>query len=148
MFMRETLTIDLRKVLAAPLSLQQTLGDDYFAALEQEEILGGRVEVEVKVKATTTDTFDISLRAKGEATVACDRCLEPLSLPVEAKAQFTLRCTESEADTDDTDVIAIPFTATTYDLSWDIYETIALALPLQRVHAEGGCNEEVTRYIL
>lgn len=145
----ETITIDLRKATVAPIDLQQTLGDSFFAALDQEEILGGEMSVDVHVKAAAADSFRISVKAKGQVSVLCDRCLEEVTLPVEAEEQMTLRYgDEADAQDDGYDVTVIPFTATTYDLSWDIYEFIALALPLQRTHADGECNENMTQYII
>ena len=43
----------------------------------------------------------------------------------------------------DADLIVIPFSQTHYDTAWDIYESIALNLPLQRVHPEGECNADM-----
>lgn len=145
----ETIIIDLRNAQNAPIGLQQTLGDAFFAALDQEEIHGGEIQVEVQVKPSAGDSFRVSVKAQGEVRVICDRCLEELTLPVDTTAEMTLRY-ESEDDYEDNtdyDVTVIPFTANTYDLSWDIYEFIELSLPLQRTHAEGQCNDEMTRYI-
>ena len=145
----ETITIDLRKATDAPLDLQQTLGNDFFAALDQDEILGGEVRVGIKVKAAAADSFAVRITAEGQVIVACDRCLEELTLPIHTEAQMTLRYGDDNEDFNDSaDVTVIPFTATTYDLGWDIYEFITLALPLQRVHPDGECNEEMTQYII
>ena len=35
-----------------------------------------------------------------------------------------------------------------YDLSWQLYEIIETALPMQRVHAEGECNKDMVSYIM
>lgn len=145
----EIITIDLRKATNAPIDLQLTLGDTYFAALDQEEILGGEVEVKLHVKATAGDSFRIDVSINGQVRVICDRCLEELTLPVTADETITLRYGDAATEQDEAyDVIVIPFTANTYDLSWDVYEFIALALPLQRTHDEGQCNEEMTQYII
>lgn len=145
----ETITIDLRNLANAPIDLQLTLGDSYFAALDQEEILGGEVSVAISAKAMAGDSFLIRVSAEGEVRVPCDRCLEELTLPVETTEQMALRYgDETEAADEAYDVTVIPFSARTYDLSWDIYEFIALALPLQRTHADGECPEEMTQYII
>ena len=46
-------------------------------------------------------------------------------------------------DNTDVDLIVIPFSQTHYNTAWDIYESIALNLPLQRVHPEGECNADM-----
>ena len=145
----ETITIDLRKATEAPLDLQHTLGDSFFAALDQDEILGGEVRIGIKVKAAAADSFAISIKAEGQVVVPCDRCLEDVTIPISTEARMALRYgEEDEEGNGSADVTVIPFTATTYDLGWDIYEFIALALPLQRVHPDGECNEEITQYII
>ena len=145
----ETIIIDLRKAVVAPIDLQQTLGDSFFAALDQSEIHGGEVEVQISVRATAGESFLVKIKAQGEVRVTCDRCLEELTLPVSTEEKMTLRYgDEADAQDESYDVIVIPFTATTYDLSWDIYEFIELALPLQRVHEDGQCNDEMTQYII
>lgn len=145
----ETITIDLRNLANAPIDLQLTLGDSYFAALDQDEILGGEVHVAVSAKAMAGDSFLVSVKAEGEVRVACDRCLEEVTLPIETTEQMVLRYgDESDAADEAYDVTVIPFSANTYNLSWDIYEFIALALPIQRTHADGECPEEMTQYIV
>lgn len=145
----ETITIDLRKAADAPIDLQQTLGDSYFTALDQDEILGGEVEVSIHVKAAAAESFRITAKVEGTVKVICDRCLDEVTLPVQAEQQMTLRYGDQTEEQDDAyDVTVIPFTANTYDMSWDIYEFIELALPLQRSHPDGECNEDITQFIL
>lgn len=145
----ETLTIDLRKATDAPLGLQQTLGDQFFASLEQDEILGGEIEVAIHVKAQAGDSFRVSVDLHGAVRTICDRCLEEVTLPVEAHEQMTIRYGEETTEQDDEyDVTVIPFTATTYDMSWDVYEFTALALPMQRTHPDGECNADMAQYIV
>ena len=33
-------------------------------------------------------------------------------------------------------------------MSWQLYEIIETALPMQRVHAEGECNKDMVSYIM
>lgn len=145
----ETITIDLRNLENAPIDLQLTLGDSYFAALDQDEILGGEVRVAVSAKAVAGDSFLFRISVAGKVRVLCDRCLEEVTLPVETTEQMALRYgAETDAADESYDVTVIPFSANTYDLSWDIYEFIALALPIQRTHADGECPEDMTQYLV
>lgn len=141
------LNINLASAEEAPLRFDVVLTDRFFADLEQEEISSGNVHVHLHVRATAGDIFTVDVEAEGQVTVACDRCLDPLNLPIKVKEQFKLKQAEPD-ESDAPDVIYTDAGAVTYDLSWQIYEIIETSLPLQRVHEMGDCNPDVARYIL
>ena len=58
------------------------LGGEFFEAFGNSEILGADIEVSAKVNSHGP-TVDVACEIRGEVTVACDRCLEDLKLPVE-----------------------------------------------------------------
>lgn len=123
------------------------LKDSFFERLEQEEIIGGNVRLHVEVKAAMHDVFTAKIIATGEVVVACDRCLDPLVLLVDVSDEIKLRYSDTESG-EDPDFKEIDPRKVEYDLSWDVYEIIETALPLQRVHEEGACNPEMESYIL
>ena len=122
--------------------------DEFFGKFENPEVLGASVEAAVKL-VNRGVTIETECVLTGTITVPCDRCLEDVTIPISTEARMALRYgEEDEEGNGSADVTVIPFTATTYDLSWDIYEFICIALPLQRVHKDGECNEEITQYII
>lgn len=147
----DTFKIDLKKVPAEGLSLALVAEDDFFRALEQDEILGGRIAVDMTIRESTDGVFLLSYNAVGAVTVACDRCLDDLELAVEADDEVKI-CFESALETygdaEENDDRIIPDNTPVYDASWDLYETIILALPIQRTHAENECNKEVLKHML
>ena len=96
----------------------------FFAGFENTEILDADLELDVTA-INADDSVKVSCLIDGNVTVTCDRCLEDLTLEVH---------TSFEEDE-------------TLDLSQDIYDYVCLSLPMQRVHSEGGCNEETTKYL-
>ena len=96
----------------------------FFAGFENTEILDADLELDVTA-INADDSVKVSCLIDGSVTVTCDRCLEDLTLEVH---------TSFEEDE-------------TLDLSQDIYDYVCLSLPMQRVHPEGGCNEETTKYL-
>ncbi len=66
---------------ASPLRIN--LSNDFFEALEQNEIIGGNMDVTVIVAQTAGDFFRVSYKLKGEVRVACDRCLDDLDLEID-----------------------------------------------------------------
>jgi len=145
----DALKVDLRQALHRESPLVISVDDSFFAALEQEEILGGEVVAQVGVQEKADGVFLLTLTVKGRVKVACDRCLEEVTLPVEASETVKVCRDGAEgalAGADD-ERRTLPGPADLYDVAWDLYETVALALPLRRVHEDGACNPEMLRYM-
>lgn len=104
-------------------------GAEFFESFGNSEILGASLKVDASLSNHGL-TVDVSCRIEGSVTVACDRCLEDLEIPVSTSFE--------EKYTPDSDEL---------DLSQDVYDYVLISLPLQRVHPEGGCNSETTRYL-
>ena len=66
----------------------------------------------------------------GEITVPCDRCLEPLELSVDTGFSLDFSPEGDELD-----------------FNQEVYDYICTALPMQRVHPEGECNQETTKFL-
>lgn len=122
------------------------LTNRFFADLEQEEISGGEVHATIVVRASAADIYHVKIDVTGKVTVPCDRCLDPLDIDIKATETLKVRDAEPE-DGDDDNMLYLDAGKRCYDFSWQVYEIIATALPLQRIHAEGQCNEEVVCYI-
>ena len=103
------------------------LDDTYFHSIEKSEILGGKVEVTAHLNVREED-FDLALTVGGVVQVACDRCLDPMDIPVKAE--------ESEWEWEESPVETI-------DMAWLAYELIVVNLPLVHSHQEGGCNPQM-----
>ena len=116
--------------LASGVSHYDWIADaSFFGKFENTEIL----DADLKVSLTLHNhgvTLDAECDIEGTVTVACDRCLEDLVLPVETSFE------ESYVPEDDD-----------LDFSQDVYDFVCIALPIQRVHEEGGCNEETIKYL-
>ncbi len=103
------------------------LNDTFFHSIEKSEVLGGEVEVAARLNLREED-FDLQISVDGAVQVTCDRCLDPMDIPVHAQ--------ESEWDWDETPVQTI-------DLSWLAYELIIVNLPIVHSHQPGGCNPQM-----
>ena len=76
------------------------------------------------------DTVHIDCSIMGEITVPCDRCLEPLELSVDTGFSLDFSPEGDELD-----------------FNQEVYDYICTALPMQRVHPEGECNQETTKFL-
>ena len=141
------LHINLARLGNQPYRFEIELTDRFFADLEQEEISGGDVHAQILVKAMTDCIYQIQAQMQGRVVALCDRCLEPLTLTVQAETELKVKDAPPH-ESDDPEMQYLEADNPCYDLSWDLYEAIETAMPIQRVHPEDECNPEMTRYIL
>ena len=104
-------------------------GAAFFESFGNVEILDADLEVTAEVRNHGL-TADAACAIAGSVTVACDRCLEDLVLPVETSFEESYTPEGGELD-----------------LSQDVYDFVCISLPIQRVHPEGECNQETTKYL-
>lgn len=142
-----TTNIDLREAARMGSCQELTLRDDFFAALEQEEILGGEVTVKMAVKEHTNEVFELNLSITGDVVVSCDRCLDDVTMHVEAEDVVKI-CGDIADDGIDDEIKRLQGRGYGYDISWDVYEIIVVAMPLQKIHEPGKCNPEMIQRMM
>ena len=107
-------------------------GLEFFQQFDNSEILDADVSVEITVVKDGRNKVEADLRLKGTVTVPCDRCLDPVEIPVEAQPAETLTPGAGEVD---------------WDLSQAVYDFVCLSLPLQRLYPEGQCDPDTVRFL-
>ncbi len=127
------------------------VGEEFFGAFGNSEISDADVTVEVAVeKANGFIGVDCSIR--GTLTLPCDRCLEPLTLPVKNFARLSVKFGPEPAEAPlpmegEREILYLSDADTDLDLSQTVYDYTLLSLPMQKVHAEGECNPETLKYL-
>ncbi|MCD8304715.1 MAG: DUF177 domain-containing protein [Prevotellaceae bacterium] len=120
--------------------------DDSFFAQMGGELQRGRLSVDMKSRKLTASDFELKFRLRGDVEVECDRCLEPMRQPVDGESELLVRIGERDGDDGETVTTADG----EVDLAWNVYEMIALSLPMRHVHPEGECKgavaEALSRY--
>ena len=123
----------------------------FFQTFGNTEILDA--ELEVHARAVKSGHYiGIDLDIQGSVTVPCDRCLEDLQLPVEAHPAFSVKFGEEAASEEEMregarEILFLGDSDAELDLRQVIYDYVCLALPMQRVHAEGECNPDTVRFL-
>ena len=80
-------------------------------------------------------------KLSGTVRLACQRCMEPVAVPIDERFQVTLVQQESADEPGGYEpVIADP---ARFDVRWLAEEQTLLALPLVPLHAAGACDETV-----
>lgn len=142
-----TLNINLPQASRSDDPTLYELGNDFFESLDQSEIMGGQVFVNLQIKESAKGFYTATLDIKGKVVVECDRCLDPLTIEVSNHDRINIKDGKPE-DSDPADTLYADPTKQDIDLSWIVYELAETALPIQRTHPAGQCNPEVTRFIL
>ncbi len=124
------------------------ISDKFFDDFEESEIKEGELDVEAVLDRSHT-CIDMTLTITGNVRVACDRCLEMYSQPIDCRNHIIIRQGENHDDTDP-DILIVPYDEKELDISQLIYEFIHLALPLRRIHPDdqeghSGCDPEMIK---
>ena len=138
---KETYVISLRELSVGTHEYEFHLDDSYFEELEATEVRRGSVDVKVSVKKGQHSS-NLQFYSKGVVMIPCNRCLEDMEQEIETSNELVVKYGEEFEEVDD-QLIVIPEYPGEIDLSWYMYEFIALNIPIQHVHPEGGCSEEM-----
>ena len=129
--MQPNFVIPLSELVSGRTELQRLADGKFFDGFENTEILDAAVDVDAVV-CREKASVKVSVHARGQVTVSCDRCLADLVIPV---------------DVTDADQIPLAADATQVDLSQTVYDIVCTALPMVRVHAEGECDPDTVRFL-
>ena len=133
----ELFKIDLKALTEDVTPLQWELDDQFFSQLEGAQLQRGSLHVSGSIRKAV-GFFELQLHSEGTVEVPCDRCLDMMSQPIEADLRLVVKLGSEQ--TDDDDVVVVDEAQGVLDTAWLIYESIALAVPIQHVHQLGGCN--------
>ena len=129
--------IDLKGLTAEATALEFDLDKGFFDALDQTEVEGGELHVSLSIRKAS-GFFELQFHTVGTVDIVCDRCLDLMEQPIETDNRLTVKLGSTASEDDDT--VTVDENEGILDTSWYIYEFIALAIPIQHVHATGKCN--------
>ena len=119
-----------------------TLDGQFFADIDAPDVRDGRIDVHLSVRKSM-DTYVLDFHTEGTVTVASDRCLADLELPVDTDNTLYVKLGTDFSEKDD--FVTVPEEDGWIDVSWFVYEFVALSLPMKKVHAPGGCDERMIK---
>ena len=138
----ELLKVDLKGMKDEETSLEFNLDDRYFEALDGAEVKKGSLHVSVSIRKAT-GFFELDFHTDGTIVIPCDRCLDDMDLPVETDNRLIVKLGSEYSEEDD--IIVVPENEGILDMTWFIYEFVALVIPIRHVHAPGKCNPAMTQ---
>ena len=137
----ERLKIDLKGLTEEMTPLSWDLDDQYFGALDGAEVQGGALHVSGSIRKAF-GFFELQLAISGTVRIPCDRCLDPMDQPIDTSMRMVVKLGSEYSEQDD--VIVVDEVEGILDTSWLIYESVALAIPIQHVHQPGDCNDAMS----
>ena len=140
----ERFKIDLKALTAEETAWEWDLDNGFFEALDSAEVQGGALHVSASIRKVS-GFFELLLHCVGTVDIPCDRCLDMMAQPISAENQLTVKLGSTDSEEDDT--IVVSEDEGILDCAWLVYETIALAIPIQHVHAPGKCNPAMTQVL-
>ncbi len=140
----EFLQVDLKGLKDDVTSLDFSLDDSYFATLDGADVKKGSLHVSVSIRKAS-GFFEVLIHASGTLVIPCDRCLEDMEQPVDTDTRLSVRLGSENSEEGDT--VTVAEDEGILDLTWFIYESVALAIPIRHVHAPGKCNTAMTHVL-
>ena len=107
----------------------RNIGKEFFESFGNSDILDADIYTAADIVRHGA-TVDLECHIEGTLTVACDRCLEPVTMEIETDI--------SDSYTPDGEW---------FDFNQEVYDYALTALPLQCVHPDGECNPETIKFL-
>jgi len=138
----ESLKIDLKGLEAEETSLTFDLDDSFFEALDGAEVKKGSLHVSVSIRKAP-GFYELLLHTVGTIIIPCDRCLDDMEQPVDTENRLVAKLGNENSEEDD--IIVVAEDEGILDISWFVYESVVLVIPIRHVHAPGKCNPAMTK---
>ena len=116
------------------------LGGEFFKEYGSDLVSEGSFEVDLLLDKHET-FLETEFKIKGTARLICDRSLEPFDYPIKSMARIMFKYGEKDEEISD-EIVIIQRDTATLELGQYIYEFIALAIPLKKLHPKFKDDEE------
>ncbi|MCI9284582.1 MAG: DUF177 domain-containing protein [Muribaculaceae bacterium] len=117
------------------------LDKQFFVNMESTDIHDADLDVKLVV-THKHDIYNLAFHVTGNVTLICDRCLDDLIQPIDATYEINVKFGDDYAETDD--LLVIPDNDPTLNVSYMIFDTASLAIPIKHVHPLGKCNRAMS----
>ena len=119
------------------------LDKQFFINMENADVRDANLRALLTVDHSR-DAYVLDFRLTGTLTVACDRCLDDLEIPVDATYSLTVKYGDEYNDDSDS-LLVIPESDNYVNVAYMLYDTAVLAIPPRHVHPQGQCNRAMSQ---
>lgn len=134
--------IDLKGIQQDIQKYEYLLDNTFFTNIDSEEFQKGKVKSVVTI-TKIGDMYNLSFLFDGIIKIPCDRCLDDMDLPVNSEAKLIVKLGKEYAEEGD-DTVIIPEQEGIINISWFLFEFIALTIPIKHSHGPGKCNKQMS----
>lgn len=117
------------------------LDKQFFVNMESTDIHDADLDVKLVV-THKHDIYNLAFHVFGTVTLICDRCLDDLLQPIDATYDIAVKYGADYSETDE--LLVIPESDNYLNVSYMIYDTASLAIPVKHVHPLGKCNRAMS----
>ena len=121
-------------------NLSFKLDNGYFEAIEADDIREGLLEVTMQIDRKGS-LFEVTYNVEGTVVVPCDICLDDMEQPIYADNRLIVKF--GKENSEDDELVVVREDDGVLDISWFLYESIVLNIPIKHVHAPGKCNRDM-----
>jgi len=111
---------------------EYAFGDEFFKQFGDNLISRGSFKADVTINKHET-FLEVHFDIKGTAQLVCDRSLEVFDYPIEAKKMVVFKYGEEDREVTE-EIMMIHRDTVSLELGQYIYEFIALAVPMKKLH--------------
>lgn len=133
--------IDLENISGKTVSYTYQLDQDFFDAIDHDEVKKGSVKAEVTVQKTA-DAYEFNFNQVGIVQIPCDRCLDDMEQKIDTANRLVVRLGHEYSEETE-ELIIYPEDERNINIAWYLYEFIVLDIPIKHVHELDECNEEM-----
>ena len=119
---------------------QYEFGDEFFRKYGIDPVSEGTFAVDLLLDKRET-FLEAELKIRGTARLICDRSLEPFDFPIEITRKIEFKYGDKDEEVTD-EIMIIHRDTATLEVGHYIYEFIALAIPLKKLHPKFKDEEE------
>lgn len=122
-------------ILGLSLSVHQfqfELGNEFFRKYDKGLVSDGKFEAEITIDKRET-FLETDFKIKGTVKLVCDRSLDEFDQPIDITRRIIFKYGDQDLEVSE-DVIMIQHGTDSLEIGQYIYEFIALAIPMKKLH--------------
>ena len=140
----EQFKIDLKSLNEGDGAFEFDLDNAYFEAIDAPVVRRGRLHTSLSIRYTT-GCYELDFCTRGTVVLPCDLCLDDMDQEIDTEDHLKVKF--GEGNSEDDDLVILSEDEGILDVSWYIYESIELSIPLRHVHAPGKCNPPMMKIL-
>ncbi len=134
--------LPLKSLCAGTHEFDYKLDKQFFIDMEYADVHDADLSVHLDL-TYRNDNYALKFTIKGSITLLCDRCLDDLVMPIDTVYEINVEYGDDYNDESD-DLLIIPEQDNSLNVSYMLFDTVVLEIPIKHVHPAGKCNRQMS----